>query len=149
MVAQVEHTKVSGQSRSLLAAVAKTFPTLALEVALLQQTDARLAAVREAIVTHFHENVAQHGSKAVNATLERFGGSQSQVWQELAESGFADAALELDRWTDVRHAIVHRGEKTRIQRRQATECVDLINKIAHEVDTEAEQAVVDLEEQDG
>lgn len=145
MIAQVEHAQVSGQSRSVLAAVAKTVPTLALEIALLQDADARIAVAREAIVTHFHENVAQHGSKAVNSTLERLGGSPGRLWQNLRESGYDNPSAELDRWTNMRHAIVHRGQRARVQRRQSAHCVDLINQIAHRVDEEVHRVLQSLQ----
>jgi hypothetical protein len=39
---------------------------------------------------------------------------------------------------------VHRGEKPRVRRADATQCVDLVDALARSVDGEAEKALADM-----
>jgi hypothetical protein len=79
-----------------------------------------------------------HGARAVAATAARVGYKQGEIWTALADVvKLPKAAADLDDWTDVRHRIVHRGEKPRTPRAQARRLVELVRSIALTIDVRA------------
>lgn len=56
------------------------------------------------------------------------------TWQQFNEAGGIDAASRLTHFTKMRYGIVHRGEKPDIKRKQAGECVSLVEVFARTID---------------
>jgi hypothetical protein len=139
IVAQVQTGQPVFEQRDVLKRIQADLPTLALEVALIPDSADRLERVRGAIVGHFQDNVSNLGSKAVSAAVLRMGKRPAQLWDSISES-YPRAADELDNWTEVRHKIVHRGQKPRVWRPQARDLIQLIQAIANRLDELAFQA---------
>lgn len=137
LVKQFEIGHESGNLRDVLRRLQSQVPSLSLEVALIPDHAARLTRVRRSIVEHFYSESSHHGAKAINDTLKRLEGSQQKVWAELETRGWNKPARDLDYWTQVRHAIIHRGETPRVRRDKADTCVSLVRDIIDAVDTEA------------
>jgi hypothetical protein len=134
IVQQLEKGPASGNSKDVLRRVMNDIPTLSIEVALAGSQTARLDRLRDAIAMHFHNNVSNHGAKAVGQTVQRIGDTSATLWSNLASSGHRDAAKEVDKWTEVRHQIVHQGKKPSVGRQAARDFVNLVKELAKELD---------------
>ena len=143
LIAQCEGGVMTGKTRIVMRDVSKVLPGLALELAVVPDAKERLDRLRLALTDHFQTNVSAHGPKAVADAVERMGGVPRIIWDGLVALGFSDPAKELDTWTDIRHRIVHRGEKPRVWREHARECIRLLEALAAEVDQVAEAAIVE------
>jgi len=107
-----------------------------MELALAGPGVDRIELVRVALTDFFHNNVSNHGAKAVAMVVDRADGSINAVWEATAAAGHANPASTLDTWTDKRHRIVHRGEGVVINRNPARGCVALVKTIGAAVDAE-------------
>ncbi len=134
LVAQLQANLPSQEMRDLLKRVQSELPTLPLEVALLSHHSDRIVRIREAVTDHFHNRVSQHGTRALSTTLIRLGGKPADMWSALGARGLSNAQFDLDRWTDLRHQIVHQGKRPSIRRKQARACLELLSAIVEEVD---------------
>jgi len=136
LIAQVSQTAARERLRDVLARVQKEVPGLALEVALLDTRQLRLARIHDSIVEYFENQTSQLGAKGVSATVSRLGGDPADVWSVLVQQGHTDPQKTLDQWTDVRHQIVHQGKTPRVWRPHArsfigfakdlVQCVDVV-----------------------
>jgi hypothetical protein len=140
MVAQFEHGQAAGDARKTLEAIQRAVPTLAIQLAVAGPEVNRVEVLRGAIVDHFYDQVSNHGSKAVSATIQRMGRSPNEVWEAVKAAGEGEAQKRLDDWTDKRHAIVHRGQRPQINRNPARACVRLVEAICVAVDSAAIEA---------
>jgi len=140
MIAQFELGHATGDGRKIVEAVQRTVPTLAIELAIAGPDVDRSGVLRDAIVTHFYDQVSNHGAKAVASTVQRMGQSSNSVWAAVEAAGEERAQIRLDEWTEKRHAIVHRGELPLINRGPARACVALVQVICVAVDAVAVEA---------
>ncbi len=136
LVARLGAGTGNASMRNVLQRASGELPTLAIETALLPEGADRLAYVRSAIVEHFQTAVSAHGSKAVARTLQMVDANTANVWSSVSSNGSSDPAKKLDDWTDIRHRIVHRGERPRTHRVRARECLDLIAAIVDAIEDE-------------
>lgn len=134
MVHGLGNAIASSDARETLKRIQNAIPTLALEVAVLPTEAQRLERIRGAVVDHFQNRASMHGARAVSATAERIGTTASDVWSALGSRGSRQAAETLDRWTDIRHQVVHQGRSPPVRRREARQCIKLIEKIAGVLD---------------
>lgn len=134
MVREFQSTIASSGARETLKRIQSDLPTLALEISVLDNHNARLQRIRDVIVDHFQNRVSMHGAKAVSATAGRIGAKASDVWSALGSRNFADAQATLDKWTDIRHQVVHQGRKPTVRRPEARQCIALITEIVDVVD---------------
>ena len=111
--------------RDVFRRLEKARPGLALRLAFLdaKQRDAELVAALDAEFS----GDSMHGSKAVMRVAD---------WCDLGvgssdfkSTEFPNTFADLDRWTETRHRIVHRGEKARMSRKDAGDIIDLIKHI--------------------
>jgi len=119
--------------REVLRQVQKEIPTLSLEVALLPREADRVTHIQNAVLDHFRTNVSGHGVKAVSAAVQRMGRKSSDFWSEIVDE-YPDATAELDRWTEIRHQIVHLGMTPRVRRPHARDFIDLVRHIVATLD---------------
>lgn len=134
IVGQLANLPVPSQGRELLRRILKDMPTLPLEVALLPDRSARAAQVQQAIVEYFQNHVSQHGAKAVAATIQRIGGNPDDVWSALVNRSHSQPQQELNKWTEIRHEIVHQGKKPRVWRPHARAFIAFAQDVVSEVD---------------
>jgi hypothetical protein len=134
MVRDLQKALASTDVREVLKRIHADLPTLALEVALVPTQGERVQRIREAIVDHFQNRVSMHGAKAVAATAARVGARVADVWSTLGQRGYQDPQEQLDRWTDIRHQIVHQGRKPRVRRPQARDCIGLVAEVVDVLD---------------
>lgn len=134
LVRQLETAPASQDKREVLKRVANELPTLSIELALLATQQERLNRLRESVVEYFSNQISNHGSKAVSNTLIRVGARPADVWNSLGSLGYKDPPGELDRWTSIRHQIVHQGRKPKVQRPAARVFVELAKSLAEEID---------------
>lgn len=125
--------------RGVLERVGKEIPTLALEVALLPTQKDRLDRLRESIVSYFTNQTSNHGAKAVTETINRIGAKAADFWSALGSRGFKDVPNELDRWTNIRHQIVHQGARPKVRRPEARDFLVLAAAVVEEVDRIAQK----------
>ena len=138
LIKQIAAATPSFDVRDALRRVDSEIPTLSLEVALVPSQQERTQRIRNAIVDHFHNRVSHHGAKGVSNAVERIGGRPTDVWNHVRSLRFANAHADLDRWTNIRHQIVHQGKKSPVRRREAQRCIKLVSAIAEAVDNQAE-----------
>jgi len=138
IVIQLQETGASADSRDILKGVQQEIPTLALEVALLSSEADRLLRISDAIVHHFENNVSNFGARGVANALRRMGAKAGDFWTNLAQSGFQDAPDALDRWTNIRHEIVHQGKRPVVHRPHARDFISLAKAIVAALDAIAE-----------
>jgi hypothetical protein len=111
--------------RQPLAQIAKDDPGLALRVALAPAARAK-HEFRSALDTWLETKSFQGVEKIV--------GAQRYLGVTMDESTLqADWKQRLGKFTDERHAIVHRGSDTVIKRDEANDCVDLIEAIGNAI----------------
>lgn len=133
LVARLQLSAPVHDLRETLKRVCAEVPTLALEVALLPGPQDRLQRIRDSIVDHFHNSVSNQ-AKGVAATLQRIGSRPGDFWTSLVAEGYKDPASELDRWTEVRHQIVHRGQRPPIQKPSARSFLSLAKALVDRLD---------------
>jgi len=134
IVRDLDRAIADADVRDLLRRIQADVPTLALEVTLLSSQAERIERLRDIIVDHFHNRVSMHGAKAVGTAAARLGRRGDDVWSALASRGWSRPAEALDRWTDIRHQIVHQGKKPTVRRPQARECITLIKETVGLID---------------
>jgi hypothetical protein len=134
MVRDFQSTVASNDARETLKRIQSDLPTLALEISVLENHNARLQRIRDVIVDHFQNRVSMHGVKAVSATAGRIGAKALGVWSALDSRSFAGAQASLDKWTDIRHQVVHQGKKPTVRRPDARKCLSLITEIVDVLD---------------
>ena len=123
------------ESREAMQKIGKEMPGLAIEVALMPKQTQRLDHIRE-VMAEYYNSVTNHGPKSVGALCRAFGLSTDAIWNAASVTALG-AAEELQRWTDVRHDIVHRGKKSRVRRNTgAKPCVKLISAIVDAIEAE-------------
>ena len=137
MVRQLEAAMPLPEQREILRRMQSELPTLALETALIPDHADRVFRIHDSIVAYFQNNVSNLGSKAVSAAVMRIGGRPITLWNEVSAL-WPKAADELDQWTEVRHKIVHRGEKPRVWRPHARRLIELVKAIASSLDSIAQ-----------
>lgn len=138
MIRQFQTNVANSDTRFIMSKIQKEIPTLALEIAVLPTNPERIQRVRESIVEHFHNNVSNHGAKAVASTMQRMGSSANAVWDHLRNHGYQNPVDQLDRWTDVRHQIVHQGTRPTVRRYQAADFIEFADAIVNRIDSIAE-----------
>lgn len=119
--------------REVLRQVQKEVPTLSLEVALLPSEVDRVNHIQNAILDHFRRNVSGHGAKALSVAVQRMGRKPADFWSEIVAE-YPDAPAELDRWTEIRHQIVHLGMKPRVWRPHARKFIELVRHMVTALD---------------
>lgn len=119
--------------RDVLRQVQKEVPTLSLEVALLPGETDRVRHIQNAVLDHFRTSVSGFGVSAVSAAVHRMGRTPSDFWSEIVNE-YPDARAELDRWTEIRHQIVHSGMTPRVWRPHARKFIDLVRYIVAALD---------------
>jgi hypothetical protein len=122
-----ERGTVSQELNHGLREIAKRDPALALRVSLAPDRQAARGEFQEALNSWLSSQTF-HGPKAVVQAAAYAG--CSFAWGPVDANVGASAAERLDHFTNMRHEIVHRGRKPRIQRGVAQECIDLINSVA-------------------
>lgn len=143
MVRQLQAAPGDSTARGVLKKVQSQLPGLALEASLLGTQKERAERIQQGVTEFFHEQVSQHGPKAVTATVMRIGGDKDRAWAAV-EAKHTKAQATLDSWTKKRHHIVHQGKSEQITRPQAEDCIALIQAIARAVDTECLRALAAL-----
>ena len=73
MVREFQSTIASSDARETLKRIQSDLPTLALEISVIDNHNARLQRIRDVIVDHFQNRVSMHGAKGVSATAGRIG----------------------------------------------------------------------------
>jgi len=142
IVRELQENAAPPELRELLRRIQTEIPTLALEIALLATQRERVNRIREAVVEHFYNNISNHGSKAVARTVRRIGGKPADLWSALGAAGYREARQKLDRWTDIRHRIVHQGKKPGVWREHARGFIDLARAVVSRVDQLAADAMI-------
>lgn len=125
--------KYGGNQQKLagpLRAIAKDDPSLALRLALSPSGGDKVAEFRDALDLWLSSKSFQ-GPEAVVTAMGYVGAVIS--WQQFNDASGVDAAARLTHFTKMRHGIVHRGEPD-IKRKQADECVSLVEVMAHTID---------------
>jgi hypothetical protein len=140
IVSQLQNSMANSDQREVLKRVQSEIPTLSLELALLEKKEERIGRIQESITNHFLNNVSNHGSKAVAAVLQRFEAKPRDCWQDLSNQGFKNPAAELDKWTNIRHEIVHEGKKAVVRRDQARKFIELARAVVKRIDDYAVKA---------
>lgn len=152
LVTQLENAHLPNSSaRSMLKRIIKEVDTLALELALTTDPDARRAAARQALLDYLTSSVSNHGARAVAATLDRVGSpdlaalwnavdARGAKWPHLATAGRRSAAI-LDHWTGLRHKIVHEGAAPQVTGDQARELIEFVAVLCREIDKRAMSAL--------
>ena len=140
IVAQLQTALANDNIRSVLKNVQKEIPTLALELSILGTRKERVEKLQDSIADHFHSKVSNHGSKAVSATMTRIGGAVADIWSTLISDGHKTPANYLDKWTQHRHDIVHKGAKPPIHRPHAENFIDFTEMLVNRIDSFAEIA---------
>lgn len=129
--------KFGGHRPSLgdaLTRMAKDDPSLALRVSLAADDSARRQEFRDALDTFLSQQSFQGPKKVVRA-LEYVG--SAITWANLDVATGGNTAARLERFTTMRHDMVHRGKQPAIKRPSAGECVDLVQTIVRLVDADA------------
>lgn len=119
----------SAAMRHPLQAIAKNDPSLALRVALAGPGGAEDEF--RAALDDWLETQSFHGVSKIVGAMNYVGVNLGQAslpigWQ-----------ADLDRYTDERHKIVHRGSVKVIKREEARACTDLVEVIAREINAQA------------
>lgn len=135
LVQQVHQDPARSALRDTLTRVQREIPSLALEVALLDTQPARLSRIHDSIVEYFQNQTSQFGARGVSATITRLGGNPADVWSTLVKQGHSNPQQLLDRWTDVRHEIVHQGKKSRVWRPHARVFINFAKDMVARIDS--------------
>jgi hypothetical protein len=114
--------------------IAREDPSLALRTSLAGTPEAAEEAFRDALDDWLTTKSFQ-GPEAVMRATAYIG--RPLTWEQLNGLTQKNAAAELQRFTQMRHSIVHRGSRPYVRRRIAQECVDLVSNIARETNSEA------------
>lgn len=141
IVAQLQQRPANSYDRDVLRKIQQDVPTLSLEVALLEDGAARLDRIRAVILEHFYANVTAIGSRAVAAAVQRMDRKPADLWNAIAGRGYENPAHYVDQAADMRHRIVHRGERVPISRDNARWYVGLAARVVHQIDAYAENAI--------
>ena len=147
LVRGIESSLAPQQLRNVLERVDRELPSLALELTLLRTLDERKGRLRSQIVDYFQNQTSQHGAKAVAATVTRMGHKPADFWSAMSSRNYPDAASDLDRWTDVRHQIVHQGKSPRVWRPHARSFIELAKALVKRLDEIADVQAPLLEEE--
>ncbi len=138
IVQQVRRGAASRDARALLREIDRDVPGLSIELALAARDIDRVRLLESALTDHFQSR-SNMGARAVSVTVQRMGAHPSSVWDEVSK-GVPDAQRELDRWTAVRHDIVHRGKTPTVRRNDANDCLTLVGSVVVAVDAVAVSA---------
>jgi RiboL-PSP-HEPN len=144
LVRQLEKARVPGtDARNLLRRIQSDIPTLPFELALTSDQDERLRLAQTAISEHLATAVSNHGAKGVAGTLGRIGATVDWEAIKLSDkstlrtTSTRTCAAVLDRWTDMRHQLVHQGKAIPVNAEQARELIDFVQAIVEHVDRQA------------
>ena len=140
MVRQLQAAVATAGLRDTLKRIQADIPTLPLEISVLPTNAERLRRLKDSIADHFHNKTSNHGSKAVGATMTRLGGKVADVWSTLIGNGHQKPIDTLDKWTQIRHDIVHKGKKPKVRRPQAEDFISFVDDLVARIDTFAETA---------
>lgn len=114
--------------REALREIGKSDPGLALRVILAPDKEAEFrAALDDWLSTKSFQGVTQ-----VNKAVAYLG--LQEPWARVEEWTGRSAKSRLEHFTQMRHRIIHRGYKPQLKKEDAVECVDLVEKIAQEID---------------
>jgi hypothetical protein len=128
-----KHAPSSSNLTDALKAIAKSDPGLSLRVALVKNDDDREAEFRAALDEFLAAKSFQGPAKVMTA-VEYV--ACPVTWADLDAATGVSAAKELQRITNDRHDIVHRGQKPYVRRRLAEQTIELISPIAAHIDAE-------------
>jgi hypothetical protein len=148
----------SEQARRTLRSVAKDFPEIGIELALMPTEADRQERARSLLIDYLTgpRSGTNHGVGGVNGALQRIRRPTDSIWSRLdqrvpASLGKRDpqtrktvkpsAQEALTRWTDQRHAYVHRGDNSTVTLPQASGVAGFVAAVADEVDAEAAAAM--------
>ncbi len=73
--------------------------------------------------------------------VQRMGGEPADLWSAVKGKGHSNPQRTLDRWTDIRHQIVHQGKKPTVWRPRAREFIEFAKDLVAEVDRIAEASI--------
>jgi hypothetical protein len=144
LVGQMEKARVpTSDARALFRRVLKEIDTLPLELALTSDADERSKLAQRAITEHLTNKVSNHGAAGVATTLGRLGASIE--WDKivlpnnssLKASSNQTCPAVLDRWTRIRHNLVHQGKSETVRAEQARDLIAFVEAIADHVDAQA------------
>ena len=107
--------------------IARDDPSLALRVALARTEQDRVGEFRQALDSWLSSKSFQ-GPEAVTRAASYVG--IGLAWPEIDAQVQMKAAGRLKAYTEMRHHIVHRGERPAIRRENAQEAIDLVDGIA-------------------
>jgi HEPN superfamily RiboL-PSP-like protein len=125
LVRIMEESGAPKELRDILVRLNKELPALALEVVLMTTAGERKTRVYESVVDHFHNNVSNHGAKAVSRFVERIGRKPTEFWAEM-DQYWEEPAGVLDFYTMVRHEIVHQGQSPQVNRAEAEVFIEMV-----------------------
>ena|SRR5215203_3028731 len=128
-----EHAPKSPHLSEALRAIAKNDPGLSLRVALAGNERARKDEFRAAL-GDWLATKSFHGPGKVDMALGYVGCTIR--WEEFDQETGKDAAKELSRITEERHAIVHTGQRPYTRRKLAEQSHELIAAMAKLIDRE-------------
>lgn len=148
----------SEQARKTLRPIAKEFPEVGIELALMPIQADRQERARTLLVEHLTgpRSGTNHGVGGVNSALERISQPTTKVWSRLdpqvpASLGKRDPQTKktvrpsakdaLEAWTKRRHTYVHRGDNSDVTLPQASGVAKLVAAVAMEVEKEAVTAM--------
>lgn len=121
------YTPNSQSLKTALKEIAKSDPGLALRVTLCPSDRDRRAEFQTALSDWLESKSFQGAEKVMNA-LSYLG--CALTWPEFDIATQKSAAKELERITEERHDIVHRGRQPYVRRKPAEETIDLIAAMA-------------------
>jgi hypothetical protein len=128
-----EYGPKSAHMSEALKAIARADPGLSLRVALAASTSESRDEFRTALADWLASK-SFHGPEKV---IQALGYLNCHVaWSDLDRATGRDAAKELTKITDARHAIVHEGKKPYIKRDLAEQANGLVASLAHHIDSE-------------
>jgi hypothetical protein len=88
--------------------------------------------LRDALDKHFDDKSFMDVSGLLRAL--RLVGCRMTTEELAAEAGEPELAAKLGRYTDIRHGIIHRGERVDVHKAKAWECAELVRSIVRVVD---------------
>lgn len=130
-----DHPVNSEELKGALKAIAKTDPGLALRVALAPTRVGAQQAFREALDDWLSER-SFHGVKGVERAMSYLDlGWPKQGLDRLV--GHSGSAKDLERFTTMRHGLVHRATSPSLKRDAAEEAIKLVETVAKAVNDAA------------
>jgi len=138
LVGRLEGGTAPKELRELLSRIDRELPGLALEVVLMATAEERRGRMYETVVDHFHNNVSNHGSRAVSRFVERVGKKPPDFWSDLNQT-WIDPPGVLDYYTDLRHEIVHQGRSPSVTRPEAKKFIQMLTDFIERLDPWAEE----------